>query len=36
MKTMPPVTGASGHATMLSNRFVVAIDEGTGVGPAGW
>jgi hypothetical protein len=35
MKTMPPVTGASGHATMLSNRFVVAIDEGQVRAPQG-
>tara|TARA_B110000093_G_scaffold24696_1_gene23588 strand:- start:3663 stop:6950 length:3288 start_codon:yes stop_codon:yes gene_type:complete len=35
MKTMPPVMGASGHATMLSNRFVVAIDEGQVLAPQG-
>jgi hypothetical protein len=35
MKTMPPVKGASGHATMLSNRFVVAIDKGQVLAPQG-
>jgi hypothetical protein len=35
LKTMPPVTGARGHASMLSNRFVVAIDEGEVVAPQG-
>lgn len=35
LNTMPPVTKASGHASMLSNRFVVAVDQGQVVAPQG-
>ena len=35
LDTMPPVTQAKGHASMLSNRFVAAIDAGHVVAPQG-
>ena len=35
MKTMPPLKEASGQATLLSNRFVVTIDEGQIFAPQG-
>jgi hypothetical protein len=35
LKKMPPVTHAKGHASMLSNRFVAAIDAGQVVAPQG-
>jgi hypothetical protein len=35
LKTMPPITKAKGHANMLSNRFVAAINSGQVVAPQG-
>ncbi|WP_390915064.1 AsmA-like C-terminal region-containing protein [Pseudosulfitobacter sp. SM2401] len=35
IKTMPPVTKARGQASMLDNRFVVAVDGGRIVAPQG-
>ncbi len=29
LKTLPPITGAQGHASLDANRFVVSLDEGT-------
>ncbi len=35
MRTMPPITGASGHASLLDNRFVVSVDDGHVTAPEG-
>ena len=35
VKTLPPVTGAQGTASMLDNRFVVSVDRGQVLAPEG-
>ncbi|MCR8825650.1 YhdP family protein [Pseudosulfitobacter koreensis] len=35
MKTMPPIRSASGHASLLGNRFVASIDDGFVTAPEG-
>ena len=35
LDSMPPITQAKGHASMLSNRFVAAIDAGQVLAPQG-
>jgi hypothetical protein len=35
MKTMPPIEKASGHASLLRNRFVVSVDQGFVTAPQG-
>lgn len=35
LKQMPLITGSRGHATLLKNRFVVVIDEGSVTAPEG-
>lgn len=35
MKTMPPIQQASGHASLLRNRFVASVDQGFVTAPQG-
>ncbi len=35
MRTMPPIQSASGHASLLRNRFVASIDDGFVTAPQG-
>lgn len=35
LKTLPPVKNASGHASLVSNRFVAAIENGSVLAPQG-
>lgn len=34
-RTLPPITGASGHANLLRNRFVISVDRGQVTPPTG-
>ncbi|MFD2739853.1 AsmA-like C-terminal region-containing protein [Sulfitobacter aestuarii] len=35
MKTMPLITGGRGHASLIGDRFVVAVDQGEVIAPQG-